>query len=202
MNTSVPELVIASHNDGKVAEIAALLAPWVGTVHSAAALGIDEPEETGTSFAQNAAQKAEHCAAASGLWALADDSGLVVEALDGAPGIYSARWAGPERDFAKAMQRVEQALQDSPRGKAGDRRAAFVCALALARPGRKTLHFEGRVEGVLVWPPRGSLGFGYDPVFLPNGHDQTFGEMEPERKHAISHRARAFARLLAAKPFS
>ncbi len=202
MNKAVTELVIASHNAGKVAEIAALLAPFAVKVRSAAALGIAEPEETGATFAQNAAQKAEHCAAASGLWALADDSGLAVAALGGEPGIYSARWAGPERDFVQAMRRVEQALQKSEKGKAGDRRAAFVCALALARPGRKTQVFEGRVEGVLVWPPRGNLGFGYDPVFVPDGHELTFGEMDQDLKHAISHRARAFARLLAARPFS
>ena len=202
MNKPGTALVIASHNEGKVAEIADLLAPWVAGVRSAAALGIAEPEETGATFAQNAIQKAKHCAAASGLWALADDSGLEVAALGGRPGIYAARWAGPERDFGAAMQRVEDELRASEKGQAGDRRAAFVCALALARPGRKTLTFEGRIEGELVWPPRGDLGFGYDPVFQPAGYDLTFGQLAPQLKHRISHRARAFEKLLAANPFA
>ena len=184
-------LVIASHNAGKVREIAELLAPFGTDVVSAAALGLAEPEETAASFAGNARLKAEAAAAASGLPALADDSGLCVSGLGGAPGIYSARWAGPDKDFALAMQRVERALGDSP-----DRSAAFVCALALAIPGQPTQIFEGRVEGRLVFPPRGGRGFGYDPIFVADGESQSFGEMVPEEKHAMSHRARAFALLV------
>ena len=186
-------LVIASHNAGKVREIAALVGPHGISVASAGALGLPEPEETGTSFAENAALKAEAAANAANLPALADDSGLAVTALDGQPGIHSARWAGPSRDFAAAMQRVEDALADT-----ADRSAHFVCALALAWPGGGTDIFEGRVDGQLVWPPRGDRGFGYDPVFLPDGHSETFGEMEPEAKHAISHRAAAFRSFAAA----
>jgi XTP/dITP diphosphohydrolase len=186
------KLVIASHNQGKVAEIAALLAPFGAEVVSAGALGLEEPEETGLTFAENAALKAEAAARASGLPALADDSGLAVAALDGAPGIYSARWAGPGRDFALAMEKVERALQ----GKS-DRRAAFICALALAWPDGHLEVVEGRVEGVLVWPPRGSFGFGYDPIFQPVGHDRSFGEMDPAEKHQLSHRADAFRQLVA-----
>ena len=184
-------LVIASHNAGKVREIAELLAPFGTEVVSAAALGLAEPEETAASFAGNARLKAEAAAAASGLPALADDSGLCVSGLGGTPGIYSARWAGPAKDFALAMQRVERALGDRP-----DRSAAFVCALALAIPGQPTRIFEGRVEGRLVFPPRGGRGFGYDPIFVADGESQSFGEMDPEKKHAMSHRARAFALLV------
>ena len=180
-------LVIASHNAGKVREIAELVGPHGVSVVAAGALGLPEPEETGATFAENAILKAEAAAAASGLPALADDSGLVVSALDGAPGIHSARWAGSTRDFAAAMRRVEDALAGKD-----DRRAHFVCALALAWPGGATHVFEGRVDGTLVWPPRGDKGFGYDPTFLPDGGPQTFGEMEPDAKHAISHRAAAF----------
>ncbi len=186
-------LVIASHNAGKVREIAELLAPFGTEVVSAAALGLAEPEETAASFAGNARLKAEAAAAASGLPALADDSGLCVSGLGGAPGIYSARWAGPAKDFALAMRRVEQALGERP-----DRRAHFVCALALATPGQPTRIFEGRVEGRLVFPPRGGRGFGYDPIFVADGESQSFGEMDPEKKHAMSHRARAFALLVRA----
>ena len=186
-------LVIASHNAGKVREIAELLAPFGTDVVSAAALGLAEPEETAASFAGNARLKAEAAAAASGLPALADDSGLCVSGLGGAPGIYSARWAGPDKDFALAMRRVEQALGERP-----DRRAHFVCALALATPGQPTRIFEGRVEGRLVFPPRGGRGFGYDPIFVADGESQSFGEMDPEKKHAMSHRARAFALLVRA----
>ena len=186
-------LVVASHNAGKVREIGDLLAPLGVAVRSAAALGLPEPEETEDSFAGNALLKARAAAGASGLPALADDSGLAVRALGGEPGIHSARWAGPERDFALAMAKVNRALAD-----AGDRRAAFVCALALASPDGGEAVFEGRVEGRLVWPPRGGRGFGYDPIFVPDGHETSFGEMEPAAKHAISHRARAFAKLLAA----
>ena len=186
-------LVIATHNIGKFAEIADLLTPLGVTVVSAGAFGLPEPEETGTSFEANAALKAEHTAKASGLPALADDSGLVVSALNGAPGIYSARWAGPEKDFAMAMSRVEEQL----RGKR-DRSAAFVAALALAWPDSHREIFRGEVRGTLIWPPRGIRGFGYDPMFLPEGGSLTFGEMAPADKHAISHRARAFRKLIAA----
>jgi XTP/dITP diphosphohydrolase len=186
-------LVIASHNPGKMREIADLLRPLgIGTV-GAAALGLAEPDETGTTFAENAALKARAAARAANLPALADDSGLAVAALDGAPGVYSARWAGPEKDFAIAMRKVEDALK----GKA-DRRASFVAALALAWPDGSCDVFEGKVEGTLVWPPRGAKGFGYDPIFVPVGHTITFGEMEPAKKHTMSHRARAFAKLVEA----
>lgn len=188
-------LVIASHNRGKVAEIADLLAPLGFAVKSAGDLGLPEPEETENSFAGNAALKARAAAEASGLAALADDSGLCVAALAGAPGIYSARWAGPAKDFRVAMARIEREL--NAKG-ATDRAAKFVCALALALPGDGTEIFEGVVEGSLVFPPRGTNGFGYDPIFIADGMDITFGEMEPAAKHAISHRARAFEKLLAA----
>jgi XTP/dITP diphosphohydrolase len=186
-------LVIASHNPGKVVEIAELLAPLAIEVVSARALGLPEPEETGDSFEANAALKARAATAGSGLPALADDSGLVVPALGGAPGIYSARWAGPEKDFAAAMARVERELGHR------DRSAHFVAVLALAWPddGDVAL-FRGEVAGRLVWPPRGDRGFGYDPMFLPEGGAETFGEMDPTAKHRISHRARAFAKLRAA----
>ena len=186
------ELVIASHNPGKVSEIAELLAPYGLRLRSLAELGLPEPEETGASYAENAALKALAAARATGLPALSDDSGLSVTALDGEPGIYSARWAGPNKDFALAMQKVEERLQGKP-----DRSAAFVCALCLAWPDGSHEIFEGRVEGTLVWPPRGSRGFGYDPIFLPIGETRTFGEMPPAEKHAMSHRARAFAKLVA-----
>lgn len=186
-------LLIASHNPGKVREIADLLGRHVAHFPSAADHGVPEPEETGTTFVENAVLKARHAADATGLPALADDSGLAVAALGGAPGIYSARWAeGPGgRDFGRAMARVEAELGD-----AADRRAHFVCALALAWPDGHVEAVEGRVDGTLVWPPRGGRGFGYDPVFLPDGRNQTFGEMAPEDKHAISHRADAFAKLV------
>lgn len=197
------ELVVASHNAGKVAEIADLLKPWLERlavrVVSAAEKNLPEPEETGASFAANAELKAVAAAQTSARTALADDSGLAVAALDGEPGLYSARWAGPERDFGRAMKKVEDELARRLGGAAADRpanrRAAFVCALCLAVPDGRVRHFEGRVEGTLVWPPRGGLGFGYDPMFQPDGYHVTFGEMAPDLKHAISHRARAFARL-------
>jgi XTP/dITP diphosphohydrolase len=195
-------LIIASHNAGKVREIAKLLALFSLSVQSAAEFGISEPEETGTSFAQNAIQKAEHCRDASGHAALADDSGLEVWALNGEPGIYSARWAGPDHDFSAAMHRIEDKLQATSPGGAPDRRANFICALALAIPGQPTQVFEGRIDGTLVWPMRGTRGFGYDPVFQPLGHTQTFAQMEPQAKHNMSHRARAFAKLLDAKPWA
>lgn len=186
-------VVIASHNPGKVREIAALLGPHGAEVVSAGDLGLPEPEETGSTFVANAELKARAAATASGLPALADDSGLAVTALGGEPGIYSARWAGPEKDFAGAMAAVHDKL-----GEAQDRSARFVCALALAWPDGQCETFEGRVEGDLVWPPRGGRGFGYDPIFRPAGEDLTFGEIDPDRKHAMSHRAAAFRKLVAA----
>jgi XTP/dITP diphosphohydrolase len=185
-------LVVASHNQGKVREIADLLKPLGIDIVGAAALGLAEPEETGSTFAANAALKAEAAMQTSRRAALADDSGLCVTGLDDQPGIYSARWAGPDKDFSAAMHRVQQELKI--RGST-DPRAYFICALALAVPGQETLIFEGRVDGTLVFPPRGDKGFGYDPIFIPDGYDITFGEMEPNAKHAISHRARAFAQL-------
>jgi XTP/dITP diphosphohydrolase len=185
-------LVVASHNPGKVREIGDLLRPFGFKAVSAGELGLPEPEETGTTFPENAELKARAAALAARLPALADDSGLVVPALGGAPGVYSARWAGPEKDFRVAMERVQRELGDSP-----DRRACFICALAMAWPDGHVESFEGRVDGTLVWPPRGSRGFGYDPMFLPEGGTLTFGEMEPDAKHQISHRARAFAQLTA-----
>ena len=187
------QLVIASHNSGKVTEIAELLEPLPIEVTSAAKLGLDEPEETGSTFIANAELKAHAATRACSLPSLADDSGLVVLALAGAPGIYSARWAGPERDFSIAMQRVHEEL-----GENTDRRAQFVVALSLAWPDGYCETVEGRVDGDLTWPPRGTLGFGYDPMFVPAGHDQTFGEMDPSKKHGMSHRADAFCKLLAA----
>jgi len=188
-------LVIASHNPGKVREIAALLSPFGVAVKSAADLNLDEPEETGTTFAANAELKAKAAALASGLPALADDSGLVVAALGGEPGIHSARWAGPGKDFNVAMQKVEDGLQGKD-----DRSAHFTCALTLCWPDGHMETFEGFVHGTLVWPPRGTQGFGYDPVFVADradgGHDITFAEMEPDEKHRISHRARAFRKLV------
>ena len=184
-------LVIASHNPGKVREIADLLQPFGTEVTSAADLGLAEPIETGTTFAANAELKARAAAAASGQLALADDSGLVVAALAGEPGIHSARWAGPDKDFRAAMQKVEDELQ----GK-NDRRAHFACALALCWPDGNLETFDGAVHGTLVWPPRGTEGFGYDPVFVADGHDLTFGEMDPAEKHRISHRADAFRKLV------
>jgi len=187
--------VIASHNAGKVREIAALLAPLGIEAVSAAALGLTEPEETETSFAGNAALKARAAAEASGLTALADDSGLEVAGLDGAPGVYSARWAGPGKDFRAAMERVWREL--AARG-VKDASARFVCALALAEPGGGVQVFEGEAGGQIVWPPRGERGFGYDPIFLPDGEDRTFGQMTHDEKLPLTHRARAFEKLLAA----
>jgi XTP/dITP diphosphohydrolase len=189
-------LVVASHNPGKVREIGDLLRPLGIDAVAAASIGLEEPKETETSFAGNARLKAMAAAKASGLPALADDSGLAVDALDGAPGIHSARWAGPNRDFALAMRNVEERLQARRAVTAAARRAHFVCALCLAWPDGRSDVFEGRVDGTLVWPPRGGNGFGYDPVFQPDGHALTFGEMEPEAKHAMSHRARAFTRFM------
>jgi XTP/dITP diphosphohydrolase len=183
-------LVIASHNPGKVEEIAALLGPFGIATISARSLGLPEPEETGDSFEANATLKARAAAEASGLTALADDSGLVVPALGGAPGIYSARWAGPAKNFHMAMERVHHELEEL------DRSAVFVAVLALTRPEGSTELFRGEVPGTLTWPPRGDRGFGYDPMFIPRGSTLTFGEIDPEEKHRISHRARAFAKLI------
>ena len=188
-------LLVASHNNGKVAEIRELLAPHVPTVLSNAELGLAEPEETGATFRANAELKARAAATANrqNLAALADDSGLVVDALDGQPGIFSARWAGPRKDFSVAMAEVERQLQLR---RATERRAYFIAVLSLCWPDGHCESFEGRVHGTLVWPPRGGKGFGYDPMFLPEGGQLTFGEMEPQAKHAISHRARAFRQLI------
>lgn len=188
-------LVVASHNSGKVREIGALLAPLGVEAISAATLGLPEPEETEITFAGNARLKAEAAASASGLPALSDDSGLEVFALGGDPGVYSARWAGPEKDFRDAMERVWRELTEKG---ATDLSARFVCALALARPGEPTQIFEGEARGVIVWPPRGERGFGYDPIFLANGQTRSFGEMTHEEKLPLTHRARAFEQLLAA----
>lgn len=182
-------LVVASHNAGKVREIFALLAPFGIAVKGAAELGLIEPAETGETFAENAILKARTAALAAKRPALADDSGLAVMALAGAPGIFSARWAGEKRDFALAMSKVERALDHL---KEKDRSAKFVCALALSDADGNTQVFEGEVNGQLTFPPRGDKGFGYDPIFVADGMNETFGEIDPVQKHAISHRARAF----------
>jgi len=184
-------VALATHNPGKLVEIAALLAPFGIATRGAAALGIAEPDETGATFEENAALKALAVTRTSGLPALADDSGLVVPALGGAPGIYSARWAGPHKDFAIAMRRVERELGDRNRG------ASFVAVLALAWPDGHVESFRGEVAGHLVFPPRGGRGFSYDPIFIAAGSTLTFGEMDPDAKHAISHRAVAFRQLAA-----
>ncbi len=186
----ISQLVIASHNAGKVREIAALLAPLKVQAVSASALNLPEPEETGETFHCNAEIKARAAAEAAKIPALADDSGLCLEALNGAPGVYSARWTGPNRSYEEAFARIQRELN----GK--DTAAHFMCVLCLALPQGGVHFFEGRVDGKLVFPPRGTQGFGYDPVFIPASHDITFGEMEPEKKDAISHRGRAFARLI------
>jgi XTP/dITP diphosphohydrolase len=187
-------LVAATHNPGKARELAALLEGRFEVV-SAAALGLPEPEEPETTFVGNAVVKARAAADASGLIALADDSGLGVAALSGAPGVLSARWAGPAKDFALAMARVESGLAQAA---SDDRTAWFVCALAVAWPRGPVVAVEGRIDGALTFPPRGDRGFGYDPIFTPAGGAMTFGEMDPDAKHAISHRARAFEALKAA----
>ena len=184
------QLIIASHNQGKVKEIGDLLRAYNVETISASSLGLEEPEETGETFSANAELKARLAAKVTKLPALADDSGLVVPALKGDPGIYSARWAGPEKDFDKAMRLVEDRLKNS-----SDRHAYFVAALALCRPDGHSEIFTGRIYGTLVWPKRGALGFGYDPMFLPEGGTKTFGEMEPALKHSISHRSKAFGKL-------
>lgn len=184
-------LVIASHNKGKVKEIGELLEPYEIKCISAGDLDLDEPEETGTTFEANAVLKAKAAAKASGHMALADDSGFAVRALDGDPGIYSARWAGPEKDFNLAMQKVHEKLEPFD-----DKAAAFICVLSLSDPEGNTVSFEGRVDGQMVWPPRGDKGFGYDPVFVAEGYDKTFAEIDPEEKHLISHRADAFSKFV------
>ena len=193
-------LVVATHNPGKLREIEELLSPFGVQPIGAAELGLDEPEETGSTFRDNALLKARAAARGSGLVALADDSGLCVEALGGAPGIYSARWAGEAKDFGAAMARVQRELEARA---APPWRAAFISVLALAYPDGAVETFEGQVDGTLVFPPRGTAGFGYDPIFRPDGHERTFGEMSAEEKHgipadgslALSHRARAFQKL-------
>lgn len=184
-------LVVASHNAGKVTEIGDLLAPYDLDVVSAAELNLPEPEETGTTFVANAILKVEAAVQGSNLPCLADDSGLAVAGLEGDPGIYSARWAGPERDFKAAMALVNDKLGDNP-----NRRAYFISVLSLAWPDGHMENFEGRVYGTLVWPPRGRCGFGYDPMFMPDGHDKTFGEIPYDEKQRISHRAVAFQKLI------
>ncbi|MSP52291.1 MAG: RdgB/HAM1 family non-canonical purine NTP pyrophosphatase [Alphaproteobacteria bacterium] len=186
-------LLIASHNAGKMREIAKLVRAYGIEVEGAAARGLVEPDETGATFRANAELKALAAAGAAKVPALSDDSGLVVFALGGAPGVLSARWAGPAKDFRVAMERVERELQAL--GPKTSRRAEFVAVLSLAWPDGHVEIFEGRVGGRLEWPPTGDNGFGYDPMFLPDGHERTFGEMEPEEKHAISHRALAFKQL-------
>ena len=196
-------IVVASHNAGKIREIAELIGPFGFSAKSAAELKFEEPDETGTTFEENAAIKALASAKASGLPALSDDSGIVIDALDGAPGVYTADWAEREdgsRDFAMAMQKVEDALQEKGATKPDKRSCRFVSVLCLAWPDGHTELFRGDVEGVVAWPPRGDAGFGYDPIFQPEGHETTFGEMTSEEKHgckpgdedALSHRARAF----------
>ena len=187
------KLVVASHNEGKVRELGELFAPFGITCVSAGSLDLPEPAETGETFEANALLKARAAAAASKLIAIADDSGLEVEALGGQPGIHSARWGGPERDFAKAMARVHAELEATG---GAYTRANFTCALALATPAGEDAVFTGKVFGSIVWPPRGDRGFGYDPIFVPDGHHETFGEMDPELKNALSHRMRAFELLM------
>ena len=187
------KLVLATHNPGKYRENADLLKPYGLEVLSAGDLGLPEPEETGSTFKENALLKARAACEATGVAAIADDSGLAAPALGGQPGIHSARWAGPGRDFAVAMERLNRELGETP-----DRRGIFVCNLSVVWPDGATASFEGRLEGRLVWPPRGDRGFGYDPMFQPQGFGITFGEMDPDKKHAMSHRALAFAQLSAA----
>jgi XTP/dITP diphosphohydrolase len=194
--------VIATHNPGKLKEMRELLMPYGIEAVSAGELGLAEPAESGTSFQENARIKASAAATAAGLPGFADDSGLTVDALDGDPGIYSARWAGPEKDFRRAMQAVEDKLRARGARERSQRKARFVSALCLAWPDGHVEEFEGTVDGTLVWPPRGERGFGYDPMFLPSGHSRTFGEMRNVEKHGLpprgkglSHRARAFLKL-------
>ena len=197
MRHPLNRLIVASHNEGKVREIRALLKPYGVRTFSAAELGLDDPEETGTTFAENAELKAKTAADAAGMAALADDSGLAVDALDGAPGIYSARWGelpDGSRDFAVAMEKVHNKMCEV----GGVDTAKFICALSLAFPANGVSTYEGKVEGRLVWPPRGDKGFGYDPIFVAHGDTQTFAEIDPDEKHAKSHRAYAFAKFIKA----
>lgn len=202
------KVVIATHNAGKLVEMRELLAPFGIELVSAGELGLPEPDETGTTFAENAAIKAHAAAQAAGLPALADDSGICVDALDGAPGIFSARWGGPSKDFPGAMARIIDELNQRDIGPDAQRRGHFVSALVVAWPDGEQALFEGRVFGDLVWPPRGERGFGYDPMFRPDGYELTFGEMDADAKHgvdwdmvakgesgALSHRAQAFVKL-------
>ncbi|WP_173934457.1 RdgB/HAM1 family non-canonical purine NTP pyrophosphatase [Chelativorans sp. Marseille-P2723] len=204
------KFILASHNKGKLAEFAELLEPFGYQIRSAAELGLDEPEETGTRFEENAYIKAFTAAKATGLPALADDSGMCADALGGAPGVYSADWAtlpDGKRDFSQAMEKVEALLREKGGVTPEARRARFVAVLCLCFPDGEAEYYRGEVEGRLVWPPRGSLGFGYDPIFQPDGHDRTFGEMTGEEKHgwrpgdaqALSHRARAFKKFAEAR---
>jgi XTP/dITP diphosphohydrolase len=195
-------LVIATHNPGKLAEMRELLAPYGIDATSAGELGLAEPDETGMSFRDNARIKAQAAAQAAGLAAFADDSGLVVDALGGEPGIYSARWAGPDKNFSRAMATIDEKLRERGATALDKRKAHFVSALSVAWPDGHVEDFEARVDGTLVWPPRGDKGFGYDPMFLPDGYTRTFGEMSSEEKHGLpprglglSHRARAFVKL-------
>jgi XTP/dITP diphosphohydrolase len=201
-STGACRLVIATHNPGKLVEMRELLAPYGIDAISAGDLGLAEPEETGMTFRDNARIKAQAAAKASGLPAFADDSGLAVDALGGAPGIHSARWAGPDKNFARAMESIEQKMRDCGAAAPEQRRAHFVSALCIAWPDGHVEDFEARVDGTLVWPPRGDKGFGYDPMFLPDGNTRTFGEMDSVEKHGLpprgkglSHRARAFVKL-------
>lgn len=191
--TQSDELVVASHNEGKVREIRDLLKGLVSRVYSAGGLDLAEPDETETTYTGNAALKAIAAAKASGKISLSDDSGLSVDALNGEPGIYSARWAGASKDFRAAMEKVHEKLEEK---KAVDLTAHFHCALAVAWPDGHCEVVEGTIKGQLVWPPRGDRGFGYDPMFVPDGYQETFGEMDPDLKHSINHRADAFAKLL------
>ncbi len=195
-------LIIATHNPGKLREMRELLAPYGIATQSAGELGLPEPEETGTTFAENARIKAVAAAVSSGKPAFADDSGLVVDSLGGEPGIHSARWAGPDKDFRAAMNRIQTLLIERGAKTPEQRRAHFIAALCLAWPDGHVEDFEGRVDGVAVWPPRGNKGFGYDPLFRPDGFDITFGQMSADEKHGLppqrrglSHRARAFMKL-------
>jgi XTP/dITP diphosphohydrolase len=193
---SFKSLVIASHNNGKVTEIRKLLGPLGLKILAADELSLPEPEETENTFSGNAKLKAEAAAITSKLPSLADDSGLIVDALSGLPGIYSARWAGPNKDFYLAMNKVNNALRKLENKNKVSRSASFFCSLALAWPDGSTEVFEGSVKGTVCWPPRGNMGFGYDPFFVPSGHDKTFGEVNQDWKHSISHRSIAFAKFL------
>ena len=207
---SARKIVVASHNEGKLREFAELIAPFGFEAKSAKEYGLPEPDETGTTFEQNAYIKAHAAAVATGLPALSDDSGLMIDALNGQPGVYTANWAEDadgKRDFMRAMTRAEAAMQEAGATSADKRKGRFVAVLCLAYPNGDAEYFRGEAEGTLIWPPRGELGFGYDPVFMPDGYDMTFGEMTPEQKHgwkpgqanALSHRARAFQKFARAK---